>query len=116
MPKSANVNDIQAINPSSEKKAHEESMSSPISELNEHIELNAQTQEMTQTQNVRKIVEFILNCKMQSYEKEKFFKKRFPNFASSMPKLFDMVIRDNLTEQHHTYIKMMLYMSERLLD
>lgn len=87
----------------------------PISEPSE-AELNADTQEMTQTQNVRKIVEYIMNCKLRSYEKERFFKARFPNFASSMPKLFEMVIRDDLNKQHRDYINMMLDMSERLLD
>ena len=71
---------------------------------------------MSLSQNVRKIVEFIMQSKLRSYEKEKIFRKRFPNFAESMPKLFEMVIRDDLTEYHRQIIEMMLSTSEKLLD
>ncbi len=73
-------------------------------------------QNVTHTQNVRQIVEAILKCKMPTYEKDKFFRRRFPNFTESMPKLFEMIIRNDLTDQHHQYIEMMLNMSERLID
>lgn len=73
-------------------------------------------EEMTHAQTVRSIVNLIMSSKLRSYEKEKFFRKRFPNFAESMPKVFDMVVKDNLDDQSKVYIGMMLDMSERLLD
>lgn len=72
--------------------------------------------QMTHAQTVRCIVEFIMSSKLPSYEKDKLFRKRFPNFAESMPKVFEMVIKDDLNDQSRMYINMMLDMSERLLD
>lgn len=88
----------------------------PLSEEQANTNPDISNMEMTHAQTVRSIVNLIMSSKLRSYEKEKFFRKRFPNFAESMPKVFDMVVKDNLDDQSKMYIGMMLDMSERLLD
>lgn len=71
---------------------------------------------LSHTENVRQIIGSIRSSGLPENKKRKHFRAKYPNFAESMPKLFDMSVKDNLTPEHELYLNMMLNMSEKLVD
>ena len=84
--------------------------------MNSETTLQSQFPPLSHTENVRQIMNVIRSSKMSEKDKKKFFKAKYPNFAESMPKLFDLSIKDNMSQEHQIYLNMMLEMSEKLID
>lgn len=72
---------------------------------------------LSHTEHVRQIINIIRRSTLSEKEKKKHFCTKYPNFAESMPKLFDMSVKDvTKNPENDKYLNMMLDMSERLMD
>lgn len=70
----------------------------------------------TQTEHIEKIIKLIISCNLHPYEKEKLFRMKFPNFAKTMPYLFEKLVKNEMKKEDFEQMEMMLDMRKKLID
>ena len=72
--------------------------------------------DITKTEDLEKIINLIMSSKLHRYDKDKFFRMKFPNFAKTMPMLFDKLVNDNLSRAEIDQMYKMLDMRKKMLE